>query len=182
VLIIACPCALGLATPISIMVGVGRGAQEGVLIKDAEALELMEKVDTIVIDKTGTLTEGKPRVQRVVAAPGFESTDVLSLCAALENLSEHPLAQAITTYAKEQAARALTVGNFESVTGKGVRGQIDGKAAALGNAALMQVVGADTGTVTADVTAFRAAGETVMFLAVDGRFAGYIGVADRPYP
>ena len=102
VLIIACPCALGLATPISIMVGVGRGAQEGVLIKDAEALELMEKVDTIVIDKTGTLTEGKPRVQRVMAAAGFEPTDVLGLCAALENLSEHPLAQAIITYAKEQ--------------------------------------------------------------------------------
>ena len=182
VLIIACPCALGLATPISIMVGVGRGAQEGVLIKDAEALELMEKVDTIVIDKTGTLTEGKSRVQRVVAAAGFESADVLSLCAALENLSEHPLAQAITTYAKGQAARALTVRDFESVTGKGVRGQIDGKAVALGNAALMQLVGADTGAVTTEVTTFRAAGETVMFLAVDGRFAGFIGVADPIKP
>jgi heavy metal translocating P-type ATPase len=178
VLIIACPCALGLATPISIMVGVGRGALEGVLIKDAEALELMEKVNTIVIDKTGTLTEGRPRVQRVVAAPGFEPTDVLSLCAALETLSEHPLAQAITTYAKEQAARAPAVRDFESATGKGVRGRIDDKAVALGNMALMQLVGADTTTVATEVAAFRAAGETVMFLAVDGRFAGYIGVAD----
>jgi heavy metal translocating P-type ATPase len=182
VLIIACPCALGLATPISIMVGVGRGAQEGVLIKDAEALELMEKVDTIVIDKTGTLTEGKPRVQRVVAAPGFAPADVLSLCAALETLSEHPLAQAITTYAKEQGARALTVRDFESVTGKGVRGQIGDKAVALGNAALMQLVGADTATVATDVAAFRAAGETVMFLAVAGRFAGFLGVADPIKP
>ena len=182
VLIIACPCALGLATPISIMVGVGRGALEGVLIKDAEALELMEKVDTIVIDKTGTLTEGRPRVQRVVAAPGFETAEVLGLCAALENLSEHPLAQAITTYAKEQAARVLAVRDFESVTGKGVRGQIEDKAVTLGNAALMQLVGADTTTVASDVAAFRAAGETVMFLAVDGRFAGFIGVADPIKP
>jgi heavy metal translocating P-type ATPase len=182
VLIIACPCALGLATPISIMVGVGRGAQEGVLIKDAEALELMEKVDTIVIDKTGTLTEGKPKVQRVVAAPELETADVLSLCAALETLSEHPLAQAITIYAKEQAARPLAVRDFESVTGKGVRGQIEGKTAALGNVALMQLVGADTSMVATQVAGFHAAGETVMFLAVDGRFAGYIGVADPIKP
>jgi Cu2+-exporting ATPase len=182
VLIIACPCALGLATPISIMVGVGRGAQEGVLIKDAEALELMEKVDTIVIDKTGTLTEGKPRVQRIVAAPGFEAADVLGLCAALEALSEHPLAQAVTTHAKEKAAPALAVRDFDSVTGKGVRGAIDDKPVAVGNAALMQLVGADTAAVAGDVAAFRAAGETVMFLAVGGRFAGYVGVADPIKP
>ena len=182
VLIIACPCALGLATPISIMVGVGRGAQEGVLIKDAEALELMEKVDTIVVDKTGTLTEGKPRVQRVVAARGFVPAEVLSLCAALENLSEHPLAQAITTYAHEQNGQPLAVRDFESVTGKGVRGQIEGKVASLGNSALMLLVGADTATVATDVAAFRATGETVMFLAVDGRLAGYIGVADPIKP
>ncbi len=182
VLIIACPCALGLATPISIMVGVGRGAQEGVLIKDAEALELMEKVDTIVIDKTGTLTEGRPKVQRVVAAAGFAAADVLARCAALENLSEHPLAQAITTYAKEQASPALTLHNFESVTGKGVRGLIDGNTLALGNAAMMQLVGADTAAVATDIAGFRAAGETVMFLAIDGRFAGYIGVADPIKP
>jgi Cu2+-exporting ATPase len=182
VLIIACPCALGLATPISIMVGVGRGAQEGVLIKDAEALELMERVDTVVIDKTGTLTEGKPRVQRVVAIPPFGLADVLAYCAALENLSEHPLAQAITAYAVEQNAPVLTVNDFDSVTGKGVRGSIDGKALALGNSALMQLVGADIAPVSADVSRFRAGGETVMFLAVDGRLAGYIGVADPIKP
>ena len=178
VLIIACPCALGLATPISIMVGVGRGAQEGVLIKDAEALELMERVDTIVIDKTGTLTEGKPSVQRVVAAGGFEPATVLGWCAALESLSEHPLAQAITDHAKAQATSVFKVDNFNSVTGKGVQGRVESRTLALGNAALMKQVGADTAGVAADVTAFRAAGETVMFLAVDGRLAGYIGVAD----
>jgi P-type Cu2+ transporter len=182
VLIIACPCALGLATPISIMVGVGRGAQEGVLIKDAEALELMEKVDTVMIDKTGTLTEGKPTVQRVVAAAGFASADVLAYCAALENLSEHPLAQAITTYAKGQAAPVFTVSDFDSVTGKGVRGKINGKVLALGNAALMQLVAADTAPVAVDAAGFRAAGETVMFLAVEGRLAGFIGVADPVKP
>src|SRR5258706_2457934 len=182
VLIIACPCALGLATPISIMVGVGRGAQEGVLIKDAEALELMEKVDTIVIDKTGTLTEGKPQVQRVAAAAAFEPAAVLAWCAALEKLSEHPLAQAITEHAKAQRAPTLRVENFESVTGKGVQGLVEGKALALGNAALMQRVGADTTVVAADVASFRAAGETVMFLAVEGRFAGLIGVADPIKP
>jgi P-type Cu2+ transporter len=182
VLIIACPCALGLATPISIMVGVGRGAQEGVLIKDAEGLELMEKVDTIVIDKTGTLTEGKPKVQRVVAAAGFDSSQVLAHGVALERLSEHPLAQALTSYAAEQKTTTLTVHNFESVTGKGVRGQVDGKAVALGNAGLMELVGADISAVATDVAAHRAHGETVMFLAVDGRFAGYLGVADPIKP
>ena len=182
VLIIACPCALGLATPISIMVGIGRGAQQGVLIKDAEALELMEQVDTIVVDKTGTLTEGQPRVQRIVAAPGYEPAYVLSLGAALENLSEHPLAQAITLHAREQATPTLSVRDFESVTGKGVRGRIDGKRIALGNAALMQLVGADTTTVATDVAVLCAAGETVMFLAVDGHLAGLIGVADPIKP
>jgi Cu2+-exporting ATPase len=182
VLIIACPCALGLATPISIMVGVGRGAQEGVLIKDAEALELMEKVDTVVIDKTGTLTEGRPQVQRVVAAAGFTAPDVLAYSAALEKLSEHPLAQAITSYATQQAASVLNVSDFDSVTGKGVRGRISGKALALGNAALMQLVGADVAPVSAAVGEFRAAGETVMFVAVDGRLAGFIGVADPIKP
>jgi heavy metal translocating P-type ATPase len=182
VLIIACPCALGLATPISIMVGVGRGAQEGVLIKDAQALELMEKVDTIVIDKTGTLTEGKPKVQRVVATAGMESATVLGWCAALEELSEHPLARAITEHAKAQSAPTLRVEGFESITGKGVLGRVEGRNLALGNAALMQQVGADTVAVAADVAAVRAAGETVMFLAVDGRFAGFIGVADPIKP
>jgi P-type Cu2+ transporter len=182
VLIIACPCALGLATPISIMVGVGRGAQEGVLIKDAEALELMEKVDTVVIDKTGTLTEGRPQVQRVIAATGFTAADVLAYSAALERLSEHPLAQAITSYATQQAASVLNVSDFDSVTGKGVRGRIGGKALALGNAALMQLVGADVAPVSTAVGEFRAAGETVMFLAVDGQLGGFIGVADPIKP
>ncbi len=182
VLIVACPCALGLATPISIMVGVGRGAQEGVLIKDAEALELLEKVDTVVIDKTGTLTEGKPRVQRVVAAPGFTPADVLAYCAALERLSEHPLAQAIIAHADERGAPALRVRDFESVTGKGVRGQVDGRALALGNAAMLQFAGVDTSQTAADAAAFYAAGETVIFLAVDGRLAGLVGVADPIKP
>jgi heavy metal translocating P-type ATPase len=182
VLIIACPCALGLATPIAIMVGVGRGAQQGVLIKDAEALELMERVDTMVVDKTGTLTEGKPSVRRVVAAAGIEPVKVLGWGAALEHLSEHPLAQAITDHAKALAVPTPGVVDFESVTGKGVQGRVEGKTLALGNAALMQQVGADTTAAAADVAGFRAAGETVMFLAVDGRFAGLIGVADPIKP
>jgi heavy metal translocating P-type ATPase len=182
VLIIACPCALGLATPISIMVGIGRGAQGGVLIKDAEALELMEKVNAIVIDKTGTLTEGRPQVQRVIGTAGFTSIEVLAYCAALEKLSEHPLAQAITTYATEQAAPVLTVSDFNSLTGKGVRGQIQGKSVALGNLALMQLAGADIAPVAAGVAEFRATGETVMFLAIDARLAGFIGVADPIKP
>ena len=182
VLIIACPCALGLATPISITVGIARGAQEGVLIKDAQALELMERVDTVVIDKTGTLTEGKPRVQRVVARPGFASTDVLAYCAALERLSEHPLAHAISACAAERAAPLLAVTDFESLTGQGVRGRVDGRALALGSSALMQLVGAHTAPVSADVDACRATGETVMFLAIDGQLAGFIGVADPIKP
>ena len=182
VLIIACPCALGLATPISIMVGIGRGALEGVLIKDAEALELMEKVDTLVIDKTGTLTEGKPRVQRVVTTVGYVAADVLGLCAALEKLSEHPLAQAITQHATEQQAPLFTISDFESVTGQGVRGSFDGKALAVGNPSMMEQVGADIAGVAADVPGFRAAGETIMFVAVNSQLAGYIGVADTIKP
>ena len=138
VLIIACPCALGLATPISIMVGVGRGATEGILIKDAEALELMEKVDTLVIDKTGTLTEGKPRVQRVIAVPDADARDVLGFAASLEAMSEHPLAQAIVNHAKEQGLSLEPVTQFKSVTGKGVRGIIDERQVTLGNRRLMQ--------------------------------------------
>jgi Cu2+-exporting ATPase len=164
------------------MVGVGRGAQEGVLIKDAEALELMEQVNTVVVDKTGTLTEGKPKVQRVVATATFSPAEVLGYCAALEKLSEHPLAQAISRYASEQAASVPDAREFESVTGKGVRGRLDGKVLALGNAAMMQLVGADTAAVAADVAGFRTAGETVMFIAVDNQLAGYIGVADTIKP
>jgi len=178
VLIIACPCALGLATPISIMVGVGRGATEGVLIKDAEALELMEKVDTLLIDKTGTLTEGKPRVQRVIAAAGHSETEVLHLAASLEALSEHPLAQAIVQHARQQALAPRTVTQFESSTGQGVRGHIDGKLAELGNLRLMEAAHIDTSTLGADAQSLRELAQTVMYLALDGKLAGIVSVAD----
>ncbi|MBK7423970.1 MAG: copper-translocating P-type ATPase [Propionivibrio sp.] len=178
VLIIACPCALGLATPISIMVGIGRGAKEGVLIKDAEALELMEKVDTLVVDKTGTLTEGAPKVQKVVAATGFTDATVLAHGAALEKMSEHPLAQAILNYAQEQKSTLAPVENFESVTGKGVRGCIDGKPALLGNLPLMQDAGIDVAPMEAEAQRLRELGQTVMFVGYDNRLAGLISVAD----
>jgi len=178
VLIIACPCALGLATPVSIIVGVGRGAQEGVLIKDAEALELMEKVDTVVVDKTGTLTEGKPRVQKVVAVNPAQESRVLGYAASLEGASEHPLAQAITTFAKETGAVTSQVAAFDSVPGKGVTGKIDGHAVSLGNARLMADLGVDCGSVERDADRLRKDGQTIMYLAIDGELAGYIGVAD----
>ncbi|MDR6383782.1 copper-transporting P-type ATPase [Paraburkholderia caribensis] len=178
VLIIACPCALGLATPVSIIVGVGRGAQEGVLIKDAEALELMEKVDTVVVDKTGTLTEGKPRVQTVVAVNPAEESRILGYAASLEGASEHPLAQAITTFAKEAGAATSRVDSFDSVPGKGVTGEIGGHAASLGNARLMADLSVDCRSVDHDTDRLREAGQTVMYLAIDGELAGYIGVAD----
>ncbi|NMM26478.1 MAG: heavy metal translocating P-type ATPase [Glaciimonas sp.] len=178
VLIIACPCALGLATPISIMVGVGRGALDGVLIKDAEALELMEKVDTLVIDKTGTLTEGKPKVQRIVAASGFDESQVLHYAASLDALSEHPLALAIVNHAKEQNLSPKPVTQFESVTGKGVRGQIDGKLVLLGNMRLMESEQIDASEVDAQVQTLRELAQTVMFLSVDGKPAGIVSVAD----
>lgn len=178
VLIIACPCALGLATPVSIIVGVGRGAQEGVLIKDAEALELMEKVDTVVVDKTGTLTEGKPRVQKAVALKAAEESVIVGYAASLEGASEHPLAQAITTYAKETGAATSQVEAFASVPGKGVTGKIDGHAASLGNTRLMADLGIDCRPVAHETDHLREAGQTVMYLAIDGELAGYIGVAD----
>jgi heavy metal translocating P-type ATPase len=178
VLIIACPCALGLATPISIMVGIGRGAQEGVLIKDAEALELMEKVDTLVVDKTGTLTEGKPAVQQVIPAEGATEDDVLQLAASLDALSEHPLALAIVNHAKQKNLSFKTVSGFESVTGQGVLGQIDGKAALLGNVRLMEAKKIDVAAMSPKVQELREQGQTVMFLATDGKLAGIISVAD----
>jgi len=178
VLIIACPCALGLATPISIMVGIGRGAREGVLIKDAEALELMEKVDTLVIDKTGTLTEGAPKVQKVFAAPGFTDAEVLAHGAALEKMSEHPLAQAVLNYAQDQKSALAPVENFEAVTGKGVRGRINGKLALLGNLPLMHDAGIDVAPIEAEAQHLRELGQTVMFVGYDNRLAGLIGVAD----
>jgi heavy metal translocating P-type ATPase len=178
VLIIACPCALGLATPVSIIVGVGRGAREGVLIKDAEALELMERVDTVVVDKTGTLTEGKPRVQTVVALNAQPESVVLSYAASLEGASEHPLAQAIIARAKESGAATSRVESFESVPGKGVTGKIDGHTVSVGNVRLMDDKGADHSAVAVDTDRLREAGQTVMYIAIDGQLAGYIGVAD----
>jgi Cu2+-exporting ATPase len=178
VLIIACPCALGLATPISVMVGIGRGAHEGVLIKDAEALELMEKIDTLIVDKTGTLTEGAPKVQQIVASDGFVRADVLVLAAALEKMSEHPLAHAILAHVKSQNLPLLPVTGFSAITGKGVRGNIDGNAVSLGNAVLMEEAGIDITSLAAKADELRAMGHTVMFVAIEKKFAGLISVAD----
>ncbi|SAK85867.1 copper-translocating P-type ATPase [Caballeronia temeraria] len=178
VLIIACPCALGLATPVSIIVGVGRGAQEGVLIKDAEALELMEKVDTVVVDKTGTLTEGKPRVQQVLALKPAQDSAVIGYAASLEGASEHPLVQAITSYAKESGEKTSQVEAFDSVPGKGVTGRIDGHTVSLGNARLMADLGIDCASVGNETDRLREAGQTVMYVVIDGELAGYLGVAD----
>jgi Cu2+-exporting ATPase len=182
VLIIACPCALGLATPISIMVGIGRGAMEGVLIKDAEALELMEKVDTLVVDKTGTLTAGAPAVRKVAAAAGFTEGDVLAHAAALEKMSEHPLARAIVNYAQEHNSVVGAAAEFEAATGKGVRGRIGGKLAWLGNSSLMQDAGIDTASLETEAERLREQGHTVMFVGFDGRLAGLISVADPIKP
>jgi len=178
VLIIACPCALGLATPMSIMVGTGKGAMMGVLIKNAEALEVMRKVDTLVVDKTGTLTEGKPRLVSIVAVDGFEEQDILRLGASLERASEHPLAEAIVHGAKDRDVALLPVDGFESVTGKGVTGKVDGRAVALGNLKLLESLSIDSGELPRLAETGRAEGQTVMLVAIDGQAAGLIGVAD----
>jgi len=178
VLIIACPCALGLATPMSIMVGTGRGAGQGILVRNAEALETLEKVDTLVVDKTGTLTEGKPRLSAVIAAEGFEEAQLLQAVASLEKASEHPLAAAILAGAREKKIELLPVENFESITGKGVAGTLQGKKIAAGNAALMHGLGASSQAMEQQAEALRQAGQTVMFLAVGGRLAGLVAVAD----
>ncbi len=178
VLIIACPCALGLATPMSIMVGVGKGATEGVLIKNAEALERFEKVDTIVIDKTGTLTEGKPAVTAIVAAPGVDDETVLALAAALERSSEHPLAAAIVTAAAARGIAIEEAADFQSLTGKGVTGTVSGRVVALGNAKLMEDLGIDLGNLQARADELRREGATALFAAVDGQAAGVIAIAD----
>ncbi len=178
VLIIACPCALGLATPISIMVGTGRGAIAGVLIKNAEALEIMEKVDTLVVDKTGTLTEGKPKLVAVRAETGFSEDTVLSLAASLERASEHPLAEAIVSGAQDRGVALLKAANFQSVTGQGVKGQVDGHEVALGNAKLLESLGIDAKELSQRANRQRADGSTVMLIAIDGEAAGLIGVAD----
>jgi heavy metal translocating P-type ATPase len=178
VLIIACPCALGLATPISVMVGVGRGALDGVLIKDAEALELMEKVTTLVVDKTGTLTEGKPAVQAVESVGDVPEQEVLRLAASLERASEHPLAAAIVSAAEARGLALASVAEFASVTGKGVQGTIDGRRVLIGNAALLADAKVDAGHLAERAQSLQAEGQTVMFVAVDGRAAGLVGVAD----
>jgi P-type Cu+ transporter len=178
VLIIACPCALGLATPMSIMVGTGRGAGEGILIRNAEALEAMEKVNTLVVDKTGTLTEGKPRVSDLIAAPGGDESQLLQTIASLEKASEHPLAAAILAAAKEKQIELLPVAGFASLTGKGVSGTIQGVQVAAGNAALMRDLGAASETMDQQAETLRQAGQTVMFVARDGRLAGLVSVAD----
>ncbi len=178
VLIIACPCALGLATPMSIMVGTGRGAMLGVLIKNAETLEVMEKIDTLVVDKTGTLTEGRPRLAAVQATAGFDEDTVLRLAASLERGSEHPLAEAIVRDAEARDLELAKAGDFESITGQGVRGQVDGRAVALGNRKLMQAIGIETGELETAAEAGRGEGQTVMYVALDGRAAGLVGVAD----
>lgn len=178
VLIIACPCALGLATPISITTAAGRGAQAGVLIKDAEALERMAGVDTLIVDKTGTLTMGKPKLTDTVVLGDGTEADLLSLAAALERGSEHPLAEAIVEGAEAQGATRQEAVDFEAVTGKGVRGTVGGRVVALGNAAMMQEMGLDTGTAEAKANTLRAEGKTAMFIAVDGALAGIVAVAD----
>ena len=178
VLIIACPCALGLATPMSIMVGTGRGATLGVLIKNAEALEIMEKVDTLVIDKTGTLTEGKPQLVSLRVVDGFEENDLLRLAATLERASEHPLAEAIVRAAADRNIVLSGTDRFESITGQGVSGTIDGRKVALGNHRLMQHLAIDFSSLSTAAESGRAEGQTVMLVAIDGKAAGLIAVAD----
>ena len=178
VLIIACPCALGLATPMSIMVGTGRGATLGILIKNAEALETMEKVNTLVIDKTGTLTEGKPKLTSVIALTGFDEAEVLRLGASLERASEHPLAAAIVTGAQQKKLALAAVSEFRSYTGKGVAGTVEGHAVVLGNLKLFEELNIASSELVTRADTLRSDGQTVMLLAIDGKAAGLIGVAD----
>jgi Cu+-exporting ATPase len=178
VLIIACPCALGLATPMSIMVGTGRGAGEGILVRNAEALEMMEKVNTLIVDKTGTLTEGKPTLSTVVAVEGFDEAELLQAIASLEQGSEHPLASAILAAANQKRIALLPVTDFASLTGKGVSGIIQGKKVVAGSTALMHDLGASSQSIEQQAEALRQQGQTVMFLALDGRLAGLVAVAD----
>ncbi|UCA46404.1 heavy metal translocating P-type ATPase [Pseudochrobactrum sp. XF203] len=178
VLIIACPCALGLATPMSIMTATGRGAQAGVLIKDAEALERMAKVDTLIVDKTGTLTEGRPKLTDVVAVSGIGDNTLLQLAASLEKGSEHPLAEAIVAGAEAKGLKTDNVDAFEAITGKGVAGTVKGRAVALGNPAMMQDMGLDIAAIQAQADILRAEGKTAMFVAVDNKLAGLVAVAD----
>ena len=178
VLIIACPCALGLATPMSIMVGTGRGAEAGVLIRNAEALETLEKVTTVVADKTGTLTEGKPKLMTVEPADGIDAVSLLRVAASLEHVSEHPLASAIMAGARDRNVNLSSVTNFQSITGHGVVGTVEGRPVAIGNVRHLETAGIDPGLFRHRADALRRQGQTVMFVAIDGRVAGLIGVAD----
>jgi Cu+-exporting ATPase len=178
VLIIACPCALGLATPMSIMVGVGRGAQVGVLVRDAEALERMEKVDTVVLDKTGTLTEGRPRVTHIEPAPGFERDTVLRHLASVERASEHPLAAAIVAAAQERKLTLSPVTDFDSPAGKGVVGAVKGVQVVCGSARFLAEQGIDVGSLAVAAEAVRAQAATVIFVGLGGQLAGFVGIAD----
>ncbi len=178
VLIIACPCALGLATPMSIMTATGRGAQAGVLIKNAEALERFEKIDTLIVDKTGTLTEGKPKLVAVLPQPGKDEEEVLRAAASLERGSEHPLAEAIVNGAEERGVALVDAKKFEAITGKGVKGEVDGHAVALGNKAIIEDLGLAAGDLIEKANQRRDEGETVMFVAIDGAIAGLVSVAD----
>ena len=182
VLIIACPCALGLATPMSIMVGVGRGAQEGVLIKNAEALERLEKIDTLLIDKTGTLTEGKPAVTKIVPAEGFAETEILKLAASLEQASEHPLAAAIVAAAKARSIDLAKVMGFDSPTGKGAIGMVERKRVVVGNASFLRELNIDSAALAETAENLRLDGATVIFMAVNGKLAGAIAIADPVKP
>ncbi len=178
VLIIACPCALGLATPMSIMVGVGRGATEGVLIKNAEALEILEKVNTLVVDKTGTLTEGKPQLSEVVAADGMDRKEILRLAASLERASEHPLAASIVAAAERENLPLVAAEDFRSLTGKGVVGKVAGRSVALGNLAMLKELSIEPGPLLARAEELRGNGHTVMFIAIENRAAGLVAVSD----
>ena len=178
VLIIACPCALGLATPMAIMVGTGRGAREGVLISNAEALELLEKVDTLVVDKTGTLTEGKPRLTELIPVEGVKETELLQAAASLEKASEHPLAGAILAAAKQKNVTLVAIEGFQSVTGKGVKGTLNGELVAVGNVALMTDLGTSPESLRTKADVLQKEGQTVMYIALSAKFAGLIAVAD----
>jgi Cu+-exporting ATPase len=178
VLIIACPCALGLATPMSIMVATGRGAHAGVLFRNAEAIEVLREIDTLVVDKTGTLTEGRPKLITVEPATGFDEKTVLQLAASIERGSEHPLANAIVGGAEERGVSLVKAEAFESLTGKGVKGTVNGRLVALGNRALLDELGINAFEVAERAESYRAEGQTVMFVVVDGKAAGILGVAD----
>ena len=178
VLIIACPCALGLATPMSIMVGTGKGAQSGILIKNAEALETFEKVDTVVVDKTGTLTEGRPKLVMVEAVNGIDEDRMLGLVAAVERASEHPLAQAIVDGAESRSLDIASASDFESVTGEGVMARVGDSDVAIGNGKFMQRLDAEDAALAEAAEKHREEGQTVMFVAIDGKPAGIVGVAD----